>query len=418
MKQNEIMTETLPLRAQPLLAVIDSNAVHGAIAFEGQIWEQLREHQRADRVELYFPEVVLKELTRQRSSDIQSQTKQKIKQFQKTLQELERSKATFDPIDFPKLDGLVDIHMGAEYVRGSLEEAVSEVGGSILPVPSVDPDHLAAAAISRKRPFKSGGEGAGDYLIWRTIVDLSLSRPNAEIWLVSNNYKDFSTSEKEKDKLHGDLAEDLPEGCQFKILPTLGTLSDFLNDRSDANRSKPEDYGTSQDEIAEEEPEPTQRKHVGSRNARLDTLVAKACIDFLDTDVMYQEVGDRNYEYSSGLEVIGNTYPREIQNATVSYIEGDPDTVTWQLDENFNGPTVVGTATIEGQIEFEGYMFKADLALADASSEIYVSNSDHNHHMAEVTFGSDFIAQLGLRIEGSGIPEITELMSIKLGLDS
>lgn len=101
MKQTEIMTETLPLRAQPLLAAIDSNSVYGAIAFEGQIWKQLREHQRADRVELHFPEVVLKELTRQRSSDIQNQTKQKINQFQETLQELERSKATFDPIDFP-----------------------------------------------------------------------------------------------------------------------------------------------------------------------------------------------------------------------------------------------------------------------------------------------------------------------------
>lgn len=412
------MTETPPASTQPLLAVIDSNAVHGAISFEGKIWERIAEHQKAGLVELYFPEVVLKELTRQKTSDIQDQTKQKIDRFKKALKDLERSKANLDPIDFPKLEGLVEIHMGAEYVRKSLEEAVAGVGGQILPAPTVDADHLAAAATGRKKPFKPNGEGAGDYLIWRTIVVLSHSRPDAEIWFVSANYKDFSAGEKDKTTPHADLAEALPAGSQFKILQTLGTLSDFLNSRSDSNTPRPGDHVRTHDRVAEDKAEPAQIQNIKSRNSGLDELVAKACVDYLDTDVMYQEVADHNYYNSAGLELIGNAYPGEIQNATVSYIEGDPDTVMWQLDENFNGTTVVGTATIEGEIELEGYMFKSELALADASSEIRVNNSNHNHHMAEVTFSSDFIAQLGIRIEGSGVPEITELMSIKLGISS
>ena len=412
------MTETPHASAQPLVAVIDSNAVHGAISFEGKIWERISEHQKAGRVELFFPEVVLKELTRQKTSDIQDQTKQNINRFKKAREELVRSKANLDPIDFPKLEGLVEIHMGTEYVRNSLEEAVASVGGQILPAPTVDVDHLAAAAIGRKKPFKSNGEGAGDYLIWRTIVDLSHSRPDAEIWFVSNNYKDFSAGAKDKATPHADLAEALPDGSQFKILPTLGTLSDDLNFRSDSNTPRPGDRVTTHDSVEEDEAEPAQTHRIESRNSGLDDLVAKACLDYLDTQVMYQEVADHNNDYSAGLELIGSAYPREIQNATVSYIDGDPNTVTWQPDENFNGTTVVGTATIEGEIELEGYMFKSELALADASSEIHVSNSNHNHHMAEVRFSSDFVAQLGIRIEGSGVPEITELMSIRLGIGS
>ncbi|GAT86057.1 hypothetical protein CVCC1112_717 [Paenarthrobacter nicotinovorans] len=411
------MTETPLASTRPLLAVIDSNAVHGAISFEGRIWQQIAEHQKAGRVELFFPEVVLKELTRQKTSDIRDATKQKIDRFKKALKDLERSKANLDPIDFPKLEGLVEVHMGAEFVRQSLEEAVARVGGHILPAPSVDADHLAAAATGRKKPFKLNGEGTGDYLIWRTIVLLSQSRPDAEIWFVSANWRDFSAGEKDKGTPHADLADALPDGSQCKILQTLGTLSDLLKSRSDSDSPAPGDHGSTHDSVADED-EPAQPDHTESRNSGLDALVAKACVDYLDTDVMYQEVADHNYDNSAGLELIGNAYPREIQNATVSYIEGDPETVVWQLDENFNGTTVIGTATIEGEIELEGYMFKSELALADASSDIHVSNSNHNHHMAEVTFSSDFIAQLGIRIEGSGVPEITELMSIKLGIGS
>lgn len=412
------MTDAPPSATQPILAIIDSNIVHGRISFEGETWDQIREHQIAGRVELYFPEVVLKELTRQRSDGIREVTKQNINRFKKALEELKRSKATFDPVNFEALDGLVDVHMSAEYVMGRLKEAVAKVGGTILPAPNVDADHLASAAIGRHKPFKASGEGAGDYLIWQTVVGLAQSHPNREISFVSNNYKDFSVSAKIKEKPHDALAKDLPEECRFSILTTLGMLNTLLNDRREASGPTPEAPENTTGESASAAVEASQREHGESDNSSLDTLVAKACLEYLDTDVMYQEVADTSYEYNSGLAVIGNNYPRDFQNATISYIEGDTDTVTWQRDEEFDGTTVIGTATVEGQIEFEGYMFKSDLALADASPEIYVSNSDHNRHMAEVTFASDFVAELALRIEVNGVPEITELMSLTVGADS
>ncbi|MGO4651141.1 PIN domain-containing protein [Arthrobacter sp. 2RAF22] len=412
------MTDELSSATRPILAIIDSNIIHGRIAFEGKPWEQISDHQSAGRVELYFPEVVLKELTRHRSDAIREVTKQNINKFKKALDELKRSKATFDPVDFDALDGLVDVHMNAEYVMGRLREAVAEVGGTILPAPNVDAEHLASAAICRQKPFKTNGEGVGDYLIWRTVVGIAQSHPNREIYFVSNNYKDFSVSAKVRDKPNADLAKDLPGECQFSILGTLGMLNTLLNNRRDASRPSPDATEKTLGESAPAQVESSpQWEYDESDTSALDALVAKACLDYLDTDVMYQEVADTSYDRSSGIEVVGNKYPREFQNATISYIEGDPATVTWQRDEDFDGTTIIGTATVEGQIEFEGYMFKSDLALADASPEIHVSNSDHNRHMAEVTFESEFIAELGLRIEANGGPEITELMSITVGVD-
>lgn len=412
------MTETLPLGAKPILAIIDSNIVHGGISFEGEVWDQIRKHQIAGRVELYFPEVVLKELTRQRSDGIREVTKRNIDKFKKALEELKRAKASFDPVDIAALNSLVDVHMSSDYVLGELKDAAARVGGIILPSPNVDAQHLASAAIGRQKPFKTNGEGTGDYLIWRTVVGVAESHPNREIFFVTNNYKDFSVSSKERDRPHPDLAKDLPAECKFSILGALGLLNSVLNNRRDADQPKTVASEATQDAFSPNEVQTAGTEHSDSDVRALDVAVAKACLDYLDTDVMYQEVADNGYEYSSGLEVLGNKYPREFQNATVSYIEGDPDTVTWQHDEDFDGTTTIGTATVEGQIEFEGYMFKSDLALADANNGIYVSNSNHNRHMAEVTFSSDFFAELALRIEANGVPEITELMSLTVGGDS
>ena len=399
------MSETPSANDEPIIAIIDSNIIHGVIVFEGQVWEQISEHQRAGRIDLYFPEVVLEELTRQRSDAIREVAERNIRKFEKTLRELKRAKAAFDPVDLEKLRELVDVHMNAEYVTERLRESVVRVGGTILPTPHIDAAHLASAAIGRHKPFKAKGEGVGDYLIWRTVVAFAQRRSDAEIYFVSNNYKDFSVSDKEKEIPHEDLAKDLPPNCRFGLLGTLGMLNALLGSRHNSghlgSKSTTVDLAVSDDEATQ-------------ADDSTDDLVAKVCLEYLDTEVMYQDVADTDFHYGQGLEIGGNTLPFELQNPTISYIDATRETVTWLPDEEFDGTTTVGTATVEGEIEFEGYMFKGDLSLANDSPGVYVSNSDHNRHMAEVTCGSSFVAKLAVRIEMNGIPEVTELLSIEL----
>ncbi|WNO53178.1 PIN domain-containing protein [Stakelama saccharophila] len=88
------------------------------------------------------------------------------------------------------------------------DQLLDEHGVIVAPYPDISLKEIVKKSYEQPKPFKEGGEGHKDFLIWETvkchILDASTSGSNI---LLTNNIKDFSKDDKkEKNTLHPDLA--------------------------------------------------------------------------------------------------------------------------------------------------------------------------------------------------------------------
>ena len=96
-------------------------------------------------------------------------------------------------------------------------ELFTSLGFQVLPVPAVSHDELLRRLFDKRKPFRVGDGPSGcsdlgyrDSLIWHTVLEL-LQRDPGEVWFITNNERDFYSSNGKRDRLllHEDLVEDL-----------------------------------------------------------------------------------------------------------------------------------------------------------------------------------------------------------------
>jgi hypothetical protein len=148
------------------------------------------------QISVVIPDVVLDEV----KGNFPKTLTERVKVFQKAEKELARlidlsskpfdvSSMSQDYSDF--LDGLLDEH-----------------GVIVAPYPEISAKQVITKSYECAKPFKEGGEGYKDYLVWETIkshiLEASSTAPNI---FITNNVKDFCKTEgSDKNSLHQDLA--------------------------------------------------------------------------------------------------------------------------------------------------------------------------------------------------------------------
>jgi hypothetical protein len=74
-----------------------------------------------------------------------------------------------------------------------LHERLDEIGATVIPVPEfVDVMEIAQRASGRRAPYTgTARDGFRDTLIWHTVRELAVADDDIEVWLVSDNARDF-----------------------------------------------------------------------------------------------------------------------------------------------------------------------------------------------------------------------------------
>ncbi len=287
-----------------------------------------------------LPEVTYDELLGRVKIEINKQSDAAEKAIKKLINLTDKNFSTPDPKEF------------FSNYENWLGELLNQNEVEILNYPVVPPKEIVEASYIGKKPFKPSGKGYKDYLIWRTLLELTNKESHEEFVFVTNNTKDFCAEKSTSPTLHPDLEKQLGKGTQVRVSTDLRLLFDevIAPNLGDAN---PQDIP---DNISE---------------------MTKEIVEELLTD--YSADGFQ------GLPV-GN-------DVTISYVDnvmlGQPIFKSLGDDEIL--------VKFEGQIkaEFSGFVDKSEYYLHDGASDVNICDSDWNDWVMMVST----VAELDFEVE-------------------
>ncbi|MGV8090752.1 MAG: PIN domain-containing protein [Mangrovibacterium sp.] len=204
--------------------VLDSNIIIADFWLESTNFKVLFESARNGHIKIYIPEIVLDEVINKYVHRLE-ESKNKIDSELKTYKKLSRVRIK-NPLTKTNIDKSV-----SDYKK-HLSKIVKENSINVVKYPETKHKFLAHKAMNKSKPFNSNEKGYRDCLIWENVKTLltdyesAVSQP--ELVFISNNYKDFATSEYE---LHADLISELEnEDFDSKSVIVYPQLSEF-NDK-------------------------------------------------------------------------------------------------------------------------------------------------------------------------------------------
>lgn len=148
-------------------------------------------------VQVVIPDVVIDELLGNFSARLQEKANayQKVSRELKQLVELEHSPP--------------DVEAEASAYEGWLIELIEDNRIIVAPYPDVSAKELVSKSYDGAKPFKDGGEGHKDYLVWKTVAaHINAQDTDAPSFFLTNNTKDFCAKLDDGEfVLHPELAE-------------------------------------------------------------------------------------------------------------------------------------------------------------------------------------------------------------------
>ncbi|MBP1672772.1 MAG: hypothetical protein H6Q25_587 [Bacteroidetes bacterium] len=204
--------------------VLDSNIIIADFWLVTTNFKLLFESAKKGDVIIYIPEVVLDEVVNKFSKRLEDSVRiidSELNAFKKLTREKEKN-----PLTKAMIDKSVSTY------QKHLLKIVKDNSIIVIKYPKTEHKFLANKSINKIKPFNSNEKGYRDCLIWENIKELltdcesAVSQP--ELVFISNNYKDFATSEYE---LHPDLISELEnEDYDSKSIIVYPSLSEF-NDK-------------------------------------------------------------------------------------------------------------------------------------------------------------------------------------------
>jgi hypothetical protein len=120
------------------------------------------------------------------------------------------------------------------------------------------------------------------------------------------------------------------------------------------------------------------------------TQLLRDAVEAACMELAYQEVAfETDGRPTGGLPFEDVPLPHDtVDNISVEFVEPDLDTLTWSIDEVFEGGTQVGTIELTANVSFDGYVHKSvGYYLQDEhDKDIYVVDIDWNDQMSRVSF--------------------------------
>ncbi|MGW5385683.1 PIN domain-containing protein [Nocardia sp. NPDC003963] len=173
------------------IVVIDTNILASSPRLRGQEWQSMSEHSSDWGVSMMVPEVVLMET---------------VNVVRRRWEEVKKGAAALKVGDFGLSD---DLSRMIEAIAGHIEKypeflvnRLSELGITVAKCPAVDHMEIARRASDRRAPYQEikdkreiPKDGYRDTLIWLTTLNIAEDNPDATVWLVSENWKDFGPTQ-------------------------------------------------------------------------------------------------------------------------------------------------------------------------------------------------------------------------------
>lgn len=107
----------------------------------------------------------------------------------------------------PEARNTPDLARECASYREHVLERLAGVQGLVLPIPEIPHDVVLKRELSRRKPFKKGGAGYRDFLIWECALTAIRGEADSRLLLVSQNTSDFGPGPS----VHGDLLADLQQ---------------------------------------------------------------------------------------------------------------------------------------------------------------------------------------------------------------
>ena len=176
-----------------MIVVLDSNAIINDYWLVGRAPRRLLQQARVGQIGLVVPEVVILEVVKHFGEDLDTAVSRRAK-ADRLMRRLLRGYEVAASVDV-----LAEVDEYERHLRGALDE-----DGAQVVWPRAPHEDVAARAVTRGKPFKAGGAGYQDALIWEVVREQA---GHDDVALISNNSADFGGDEN--GGLYATLEEEL-----------------------------------------------------------------------------------------------------------------------------------------------------------------------------------------------------------------
>lgn len=319
-------------RSDRIFIVLDATEMFGfnRLSLRSPEWRRLLGYLGQDLVVLVVPEIVVRETVRHHKRTVSRARNEGIESFSAASQIFGRIGVDLKD----RISALREsVHAKADEYEPWLRRTFVESHVAVTEVPTPAHTKLLDWAFAERQPFKETGEGYRDALIWSTVLDLcEAADETSRIWFVTDNVKDFWNPNKTA--LGASLLADLTRIEASPTVQVFRTIKDLLDAKSgevsELFDSKYREF------LIDSVPTPLEQVR--------DAVVSK-CKD-LEGDAVSDEtfaaIADAQY-----LSV-------QLHHLTLERVDPHAYSVDFQTDEELEGGTFVGTATIHATVSIAG----------------------------------------------------------------
>jgi len=352
----------------------------------GTDWRRLLAYSDEEVVRVIIPEVVLRETIRHFKRAVSKASKDGIDSFV-------AAQNVFRPLGVNLQDSVNGLRKAVREEAAAYEpwlrKELADHDVVIAPLPKIEHERLLSWAMEERQPFKDTGEGYRDALIWATILEITEQYDSLDqVWFVSDNVKDFHGH---PGALAAPLVRDLAGQANCPSVEIHRTLSDLFKSKADHL-------------IRLETAIELQNRLTLSPSAfdLVGDAVESACDELVGEDLPDEEWA-----------ISGHSY---VESPTFYSVSPDLSTLDWQIVEEFEGGTLVGTATVRAEVSVDGYASKSDAYLE--TGEIVILDGDYNDHSSWVatTVSADLEFNLTLTPDAESVENV-EYIGITLVQD-
>lgn len=367
-------------RSRPVV-VVDTTAFYGVWGLKGRRWPEMLEHCREDALQLIVPEIVLRETVRHQKED-SLKADSSIRGLAVAL----------------RLAGLPDQAFGHEALSQQIKSFQSDYESwfrshlsdcrvRVWPHPDISHGRLVDWIMEYRLPIGGDGKGYRDALIWATVLEVAeRASVDQTVYFVTANTKDFCRGDDLESTLKKDI-EHLPNKPCVYWSKDFEDLHHRISEYLRIARGKQSTRGRHPTEL---------------------DLVTEAVLGSSDR-LLGWDLSQEVWGTAPRLEV--GILPDEFQPSTIEALEFDRDSLVWNPHEEFEGGTVVGMATVRGDVEIDGFMCESDWYIAeDQDIDIRIIDRAWNEHMFHVAVS--LTLELEFRVNVN--PEIGSVDEVEL----
>lgn len=324
----------------PMKIVFDTNILFDKWYLDGPQFELLRRHVASGRSAVVIPSVVVLEM----KNNYLKETSKLLSAVEKLNPMLPEGYA---PLSCPSPAVLSD-----EYLV-QLRARIGELGFKEIDADGLTHERFMEKSVKKQKPFKEGGSGYQDCLIWETILR-KVANAKDITYLVTKNCKDFAAEDKQT--LHPDLLQDmrnhrLPED-RIQYIPDLKTLIDSY--------IIPEMSAVETDE-------------------KLSAFGSHLLDDDILTDWISDNINEIMKELNKGHTNLLENVIHEAETVDVSYLDSPESFEIDSISEIDNETAmVVVMAAMDATVSF--FLFRNEYMMFDPPYPFAVMDSNWNNH--------------------------------------